>query len=59
MQKEQEIKEALSSKNQIKDKLSKYSRKLAGITILKEARYEIWDQISWEVTTFGTHLEVV
>lgn len=41
MQKEQEIKESVSSKNQMKDKLSKYNRELAGRSILKEARYEI------------------
>ena len=45
-QKEKEVKEVVISKNQMKDKISKYSKKLVEKYIMREARYEIWDQLS-------------
>lgn len=52
-------KEAIISKNQIKEKISKYSKKLVGKSIMREARYKIWDQLSLEVTKFRTYIEFV
>ena len=51
--------EAINSKNSIKEKLSKYNKKLVGKTTLKEARYALWEQLVLEVIKFRTHIEVV
>ena len=44
-QKYQQAKEAINSKNQIKENISKYIKKLVGKTILKEARYASGNQL--------------
>lgn len=42
-QKDQEAKDTINSKNQMKERFSKYTRKLVGKTILKYARYILWN----------------
>lgn len=58
-QKDQEAKEAINSKNRMKEKLFKYNKKLMLKTILKEVRYALLDQLVLEATKFRTHIEVV
>lgn len=58
-QRKYDTKEAQSSKNQMKERLSKYDNKLVGKSILKDARHTLWDQLALEVTKFRTYLEFV
>ena len=57
--KENDVKEAQSSKNQMKESLSNYNNKLIGKSILKDARYTLWDQLDLEFTKVKTYLEFV
>lgn len=57
--KDQEAKEAINSKNHMKENLSKFNKELVGKIILKEERYDLWDQLALEVTKLRTHFGVV
>ena len=58
-QNDQEAKDTISSKNIMKERLSKCNKKLVGKMILKYARHALWDQLALKVIKFRTYLEFV
>lgn len=58
-QKDHDVKEAKTSRSQMKKRLAKYNKELLGKVPLIERKQTIWDQLSLEVTKFIGYLEFV